>query len=112
MQKKQLELMELERQLKEKQRHICQLQEKLKSKEDQGKMLTPFFSDCCQFFAKMAAQADSFGDQEAQEIQDFIGKYENSAQISQILYSQYYLKLELESEETNVQEICEKINDI
>lgn len=104
--------MELQRQLKEKQRHICQLQDKLKHKQEQGQMLTPFFNDCCQFFAKMADQADTFGDQEAHQIDEFITKYDNAAHVSQILYSQYYLRLELESEEAYVEEICDRIGQI
>ena len=39
----------------------------------------PEFEQCCSFFTQKANQADELGDKEAQEIEQFIGKYENSA---------------------------------
>jgi hypothetical protein len=53
------------------------------------------FEKCCEFFNQMTLQANDeekgLGDEEAAEIDDFIGRYENSAQITQILWQLYYL---------------------
>lgn len=41
---------------------------------------------------------DVFSDQSSLEIEKFIRKYENSAQITQILWQIFYLQLEQDSE--------------
>jgi hypothetical protein len=69
------------------------------------------FQKCCQFFSQKADKTDDLGlgDQDAAEIDEFIGRYENSAQITQVLWQLYYLKLEIESEQTQINEIQEEI---
>ena len=63
------------------------------------------FDQCCVFFAEKAEQADELGDKEAEEIDQFISRYDNSAAITQVLWQLYFLKLELESEQTQLAEI-------
>ena len=59
---------------------------KIDSKKRVGAEVTPggtdAFEKCCKFFAEKAEQADELGDQEAEEIDDFISKYDNSAAIT------------------------------
>ena len=63
------------------------------------------FDQCCKFFAEKAEQADELGDNEAEEIDEFISRYENAAAITQVLWQLYFLKLEMESEQTQISEI-------
>lgn len=63
------------------------------------------FQKCCDFFEQKVEQTEELGDSEAHDIDEFISKYENSAQITQILWQLYYLKLELESENGQIEEI-------
>ena len=44
------------------------------------------FEKCRTFFAEKAEQADELGDSEAEEIDEFISKYDNSAIITQVLW--------------------------
>jgi len=70
------------------------------------------FEQCCTFFAEKAEQADELGDREAEEIDEFISRYDNSAQITQVLWQLYFLRLEMDSESTQRTEIQTEINDI
>lgn len=44
------------------------------------------FEKCCSFFEHKVEQTEELGDSEAHDIDQFISKYENSAQITQILW--------------------------
>lgn len=81
---------------------ISELELKLKAKLAMGAEVTPggkqAFEDCCSFFAAKAEQADELGDKEAEEIDEFISRYDNSPQITQVLWQLYFLRLEMESE--------------
>lgn len=67
--------------------------------------VTADFMQCYNFFVSKAQQADEFGDEQANEIEEFVQRYDNSAQITQLLWQLYYLQLELESEQTAIQEV-------
>ena len=56
-----------------------ELQFKLEQKMYQGEQITPDFELCCDFFNMKAETVDELGDTEAQEIDDFISKYDDSA---------------------------------
>ena len=62
------------------------------------------FDKCRKFFAEKA-EHDELGDEEAEEIDEFISRYDNAAAITQVLWQLYFLKLEMESEETQIHEI-------
>lgn len=76
---------------------------------DSGDQLTPYdeFKVCVQFFeSKANAQNDDgLGEREAEEIDQFISKYENSAAITQVLWQLYFLKLELQSEKDQLERL-------
>ena len=63
---------------------------KIKSKMATGADVTPggaeAFEKCCVFFAEKAEQADELGDQEAEEIDEFISAYDHAAAITQVLW--------------------------
>ena len=76
----------LQNEQKEKKYRIQELEAKIKSKMSMGAEVTAggaeAFEKCCVFFAEKAEQADELGDKEAEEIDDFISRYENSAAIT------------------------------
>ena len=86
MKEKQQQFQVLEIQLRQKQRHIDQLQRKLDIKKQMGAEITPEgaigFEKCCSFFELKVEQTEELGDTEAHDIDEFISRYENSAQIT------------------------------
>ena len=89
--------------LNEKKYRIQELEYKIQSKQRMGAEVTPggadAFEKCCTFFVQKAEQADELGDSEAEEIDEFISKYDNAAAITQVLWQLYFLQLEMESEQ-------------
>ena len=58
---------------------MYELQFKLEQKMYMGEQITPEFEMCCDSFNAKAETADELGDNEAQEIEEFIGKYDDCA---------------------------------
>ena len=110
-----LVIYEIENKVKDKNRRIAELEEKVQLKKDYGAEITPggeaAFQECCDFFIEKAQKTDDtgLGDEEAEEIEQFISKYENAPQITQVLWQLYYLQLERESEMVNLEELQDQL---
>lgn len=102
--------------LRKKQARVDELQAKIDAKFKAGTEVTPGgkvdFEACIAFFDEKAEQAqneEGLGDKEAEEIDYFISRYENSAAITQVLWQLYFLKLELQSEQAMLAQLEAKL---
>jgi hypothetical protein len=91
--------------LQSKKQHLQYLQKKVESNIEKGEQAAGGnFKQCIEFFTERVnlESDDLLSDQQGLEIERFIKKYDNSAQITQILWQIFYLQLEQESESKSI----------